>query len=107
MSGVDRGAAINYLVDSMRVLHAEDQALKRTMARVRETRTIGPDEFEALGSAQSTALRIPANALLMLVGLLDDTGAHTGAQLPPPTCDGRWARRLARLGKFLDALDGL
>ena len=67
--GVDRAAVLNYLTDSMRVLHAEDQRLKQVMARVRSTRTIGPDEFEALCDAQSTSLRIPANALLMHDGL--------------------------------------
>lgn len=99
--GVDRAAVLNYLTDSMRVLHAEDQRLKQVMARVRSTRTIGPDEFEALCDAQSTSLRIPANALLMLVGLLD---ANPPPPAPAPRVRGG-LRRFAR--KLVRGLDGL
>lgn len=107
MSSVDKSAVLNYLVDSMRTLHAEDQELQRVLRRVQTSRAVGPEEFEALCDAQRMALRIPANALLMLVGLLDDAPDANRAQLPPPTCAGRGFGLRARLRKFMRGLDGL
>lgn len=93
MAGVDKSAVLNYLTDSMRVLHAEDQALQLALRRVQSTRTVGPDEFEAMCDAQRASLRIPANALLMLMAYLDDAPPPPQPEHPSaPPFVGRGAR---------------
>jgi len=81
MAGVDTNALINSLTEGMRTLHAHDQKLQAILRRVQTTRKVGPDEFEAILSAQQASLRIPANALLMLAGWLEAWELRG----PPPT----------------------
>lgn len=98
--GVDRAAVLNYLTDSMRVLHAEDQRLRLVLEGVKSRRVVGPADFEALVDAQQTALRIPANMLLMLAALIEDGGLDStreGARPSPRPVATRKRFKLALL----------
>lgn len=83
MAQPDRAALINYLTRSVQSLHVEDQRLKLMLLRIKQSQQIGVDDFEAMIDAQQAALRIPANALLMLAGLLE-SNPDVAVGGPPP-----------------------
>lgn len=102
MSVVSRAAFVNYLTNSVQVLHAEDQRLRCVLNDVKRTREVGPVEFEALIDAQQTALRIPANMLLMLASYIESVEVGPGATPPAPACGPRARLKRAMVAFFKD-----
>lgn len=108
MAQPDKAALVNYLTLAMQTLHAEDQRLRSVLLDVQRNRVVGPVEFEALIDAQQTALRIPASALLMLAGYVEEHGLgelagheHIGAEAgtrpkPPPVAVSTRLKRALR-----------
>jgi len=94
MAGVDTSALINSLTEGMSILHAHDQRLRGILQRVQTTRQVGPTEFEAMLDAQRAALRVPANALLMLAGWLESLPSVSVPREPPPSRPRRALRVL-------------
>lgn len=80
MAGSDLKAVLNYITDGMRELHAEDQRMARVLTRVRSSRKVETEDFEALVDAQRVSLRVPANALLMLAGMIEQSAAASGGR---------------------------
>lgn len=80
MAGSDLNAVLNYITDGMRELHAEDQRLARVLARIQSSHKIETEDFEALIDAQRVSLRVPANALLMLAGMIEQSAAAGGTE---------------------------
>lgn len=96
MAGVDTHALINSLTEGMAILHSHDQKLQLILRRVQKTRQVGPDEFEAILDAQRASLRVPANALLMLSGWLEEVAGLDGEPPRPPPVSAR-VRRAVRV----------
>lgn len=105
MAQPDKAALVNYMTTAMQTLHAEDQRLRMVLLEVQRSRVVGAAEFEALVDAQQTALRIPANALLMLASYVETNGgelAGLGAAGsghrpdPPPVPFGARVKRALR-----------
>lgn len=84
MAGVDRTSLMNYLARSVTTLHAEDQRLGLILARVKSAHTISTEDFEALIDAQQTALRSPANVMMMVLSYMEAGNDLQGA-VPEPT----------------------
>ena len=84
MAGVDRASLMNYLARSVTTLHAEDQRLGLVLSRVKTARTISTEDFEALIDAQQTALRGPANVMMMVLSYMEAGNDLHGA-VPEPT----------------------
>lgn len=97
MAGVDVNALINSLTEGMTVLHTHDQKLQLLLRRIQATRTVSHEDFESLLEAQRAGLRVPANALLMFAGFIEQmTREAEWAQPTPPSVPTR-ARRAVRV----------
>jgi len=89
MAGVDRTSLMNYLARSVTTLHAEDLRLGHILARVKRERTISTEDFEALIDAQQTALRSPANVMMMVLSYMEAGNDLSGASQEPTPISSR------------------